>query len=145
MIISFHGGMCCGIKHIYDMGNPDTMCSPITATKKRLYHDVNYTYSRQDLNFFTDEAPAETKLQRLDRYLAFLRDRRPGGIVEIVLVAQDDWYWKYSLWEPLLLERGFVKVGPEVFNSNSDNKIQVFHLIMEDDLSFRFCNRGRFV
>ncbi len=132
MRLGFHGGMCCGIKHIFELGtDPDSMCGPLKK-KESLSDDVTYDYVCSDTNFFTDEAPEESKKDRLDRYLSFLSVRRPCGIVEITLITP-----RHSLsqkkWIPIITERGFKEVTPEdgIYNSNSGNRIRVFHLYME--------------
>lgn len=135
MKIGFHGGMCCGIKHIFELNaDPDYLLEALSK-KIATSNDVNYEYSSSEENFFTDAAPEETRLKRLDRYLDFLRGRRPSGIVEITLVTPGPGYWTQEKWVPIITERGFIEVTPEggVYNSNSGNKVRVFHLYMKED------------
>jgi hypothetical protein len=135
MRIGLHGGMCCGIKHIFELGNsPDNIVPAKTGGDKKIYSDVNYTYESSELNFFYKAAPEETYLKRFDRYLKFLEEERPAGIVEVSLVTPGTVYtWTQAKWVPVITERGFKEVTPEggVYNSNSGNKVRVFHLYME--------------
>lgn len=138
MRISFHGGMCCGIKHIFELGKcPTIIREPLEkiGNGKPCIYDVTYDWCRQDERFFREEAPAETGDKRLDRYLEYLQEHRPGGIVEITLVTPGKGWWSQEAWVPVLVERGFVEVTPEggVYNSNSGNKVRVFHLYMKDE------------
>jgi hypothetical protein len=133
MILSFHGGMCCGIKHIYNLGTkPEEMCEAEPATGKK-FNDVSYDYCRQDVSVYPDERPAETKLERMDRYLTWLSEYRPSGIVEVAIVQDGSSWMDQSKWIPLLKERGFREVTPKqgVYNSNSGNRVHVYHLYME--------------
>lgn len=141
MRISFHGGLCCGIKHIHELGsNPS---GKLGALKARVYEGPEWTHDRQKntdqwginvnsaTNCFDQEAPAETYLERLDRYLKFLDDWRPNGIIEIVLCdysnsSDPETYGQIDSWEGLLFKRGFELVS-NCYNSNSGNRIFVYH------------------
>lgn len=136
MHLSFHGGMCCGVKHIYEMGtNPEALNYSFEAVNT-CNADINYTYTMQDKRLYPNAAPNETGIERLDRYLAWLKEYRPSGIVEIILTCEGFLgpYTDQSKWVPILEERGFKKVTPEggVYNSNSGNQITIFHLIMAE-------------
>jgi hypothetical protein len=88
---------------------------------------------RSYLSFFTPSAPKETVEARLDRFLAYIKAERPGGIVEAVLARGYDGDGdQIVVNEKRLLERGF-RVVNEVRNSNSDNICRVYHLNMEYD------------
>jgi hypothetical protein len=147
--ISFHGGKCCGIKHIHELGaNPKAMMGTLYSRElkgpdwthdKQLNPDTWGLDVNSEVNAYPHEAPKETALERLDRYLKFLEDWRPGGITEIVLCdylssggsSPDD---QTTHWEPLLLERGFVLMTPGgVLNSNSENRIYVYYKITEEE------------
>ena len=131
MRMSFHGGMCCGIKHIFELnfGGLDDLCDALPEVRKN-NSDCSYYWTQQDERVFTDAAPAETKLKRLDRYLEWLKLHRPSGIVEITLVTPTHGSYSQLVWVPVLKERGFREVTPEggVYNSNSGNYVRVFHL-----------------
>lgn len=128
MHLVFHGGKCCGIKTIYDFGrspNDDT-CDALDEIKKDdadvLYHPV-----RSDQRFFHEEAPEESKLKRLDRYIDYVKKRRPQHIIEVALAESKDHYYDQTGWFPYLKERGFILVN-KARNSNSGNIVHVFHL-----------------
>jgi hypothetical protein len=138
-MLGFHIGRCCGIKTIWDLGyDPDATAE---ALKKRhaicpdqYGNDVNSL-----MNLFVDKAPEETYLERVDRYLAYLKVVRPHGIVEIVLVDSTSCdegcmcgEHQTRTWQPLLEERGF-KVVSDCYNSNSGNRIYVMHLCMDKE------------
>lgn len=83
--------------------------------------------------FFFPGAPVETPVERLDRYLEYLRKYRPRGIVEVCLADDEDddiAYRQTPLWRPVLEERGFREVN-NCMNSNSGNRVFVFHKNME--------------
>lgn len=130
MYIKLHGGACCGIKHIHEMGyHPDEVLAARLAktgdeTSFGRYHHNGVNDAHADTypeDFFNDEAPKETRAERLARLLEFLKKHRPHGIVEIVLVSnQHQWYHT-------LEGHGFKKVT-EAKNSNTSNQLRVFHL-----------------
>lgn len=136
MMLVFHGGECCGIKHIYGMG-----CHPGAIHDK---HDPNEHEAHDDedqcgervnsrLSFFNEDAPEETYVERLDRLIAFCRSERPQGIIEITLAVSPDldrYYDQVTAWQPYLEARGFREVN-SCMNSNSDNRVYVFHLNCE--------------
>lgn len=120
MRMILHGGQCCGIKHIYDLGwSPTSMLAAKRKTRKLKSEATCYMSSKKDFHY--PSAPAETYLQRLDRYLAFLDTKRPKGICEIIL--SDD---QLVHWRGILEERGF-KLVNKCKNSNSGNMIHIYH------------------
>lgn len=128
MRLLFHGGMCCGIKHLKGFDKPENKVG--AQEKKRLRNEDQFGYAvNSELDFFTDEAPVETQLQRLDRILAFVKKQRPRGIVEVVL-AKGHYIDQPGHWNDILINRGF-KVVNSCKNSNSGNKIFVYHLNLE--------------
>jgi len=133
--LSCHGGMCCGIKHIFGFPSyPHQVMEPELEEQPE-FDDEDSCGSevRSYLSFFTPSAPAETVEARLDRFLAYIKGERPGGIVEAVLACDCGGDWdQIEVNEERLLERGF-KVVNEIRNSNSDNLCRVYHLNMEYD------------
>lgn len=127
MRISLHGGSCCGIKHIsglgYDPHNTKGFdaCAKKEETPKILGDAGGFIRGDEGHNFFWPEAPQESALERLDRYLAFLDEVRPKGICEIVLTGT-----QLIMWRTLIQERGFVQVN-KCYNSNTSHLIYVFH------------------
>jgi hypothetical protein len=137
MKIAFHGGKCCGIKTIHGLGSkPDDLLTeltnkaPITAAAEN--PDQFGMNVSSETNFFYGDAPAETFIQRLDRYIEYLDKKRPNGVIEIALCDYSHYgedsklYNQVVPWEPLLLERGF-KLVTDCFNSNSKNRIFIYH------------------
>lgn len=127
MRLVFHGGLCCGVKTIYGMGmDPDELLPEKLAATPR-NHDRCGDHVHSELSFFTDAAPEETYLERLDRLLAFVDAHRPYGIVEIILAeSEDEDCNQMPVWKDHLLARGF-KIVNSCYNSNSGNRIYVFH------------------
>lgn len=142
MKLVFHGGMCCGMKHIYDFKTPpDGILAPLAAARPRklyngnlLYarnHDRSYRYTRSDFRFFHLKAPQETAKERLKRYLDFCDEFRPFGIIEVVL-SSDKYYCnnggvsQVDTWRKTLEKEGFKEVS-NCYNSNSGERIYVFH------------------
>lgn len=131
--LSNHGGMCCGIKSIWNFGNgPDSLTYPEFAREAAPAVNNNDRYfdvSPQNVSFFTDAAPAETRVERLDRFIEFVKKRRPSHIIEAVLANTASEFWQKA-WVPVLEERGFKEVT-SALNSNSDNVVTVYHLVIK--------------
>lgn len=129
MMLVFHGGLCCGMKTIFNMDkDPHGMepeleaLPPLKLANDQYGHDV-----ASDLSFYRSAAPSETRVERLDRYLDFLDDNRPKGVVEIVLANSKIFGTaQVDNWRPILEERGFREVN-NCLNSNSGNRIFIFH------------------
>lgn len=132
MIITYHGGGCCGIKHIKGMGSQgykDKLWSAVAAPTRDFDSTLNLTYQ----NIYREAMPAETGLDRLKRYIAFYRvGSAYRGILEIVLATSPyEAHNQVLEWRDTLLELGFKEVSV-CRNSNSMNHIHVFHLITDD-------------
>ena len=123
MSISNHGGKCCGIKHIFGFYALDTVCSALVKANQNNKDANGHNVSSSD-NFFTDEAPEEVLTDRFNRYVEYLKVRRPSGIVEVTLVHgyQDDWV-------PILKKKDFKEVS-NFYNSNSGNTVTIYHLCL---------------
>jgi len=120
------------MKHIFEMGDcPTALLSKLEKIESN-GDDVYYRWASQCKRFFTDCAPVESCISRLDRYLAFLDEKRPSGIVEITLILKGTLPQK--VWVPIIKERGFREVTPEggVYNINSGNHVGVFHRYTKD-------------
>lgn len=125
MKLTFHIGKCCGIKTIYDLGlYPDCGLPALKACKLNNTDQYGQAVS-SETRFFHEAAPAETYLERLDRYLEYVDRRRPEGIVEIVLGAYLGTHQR-PRWEEILLARDF-KLVSSSGNSNSGATIYVYH------------------
>lgn len=130
MILTFHGGMCCGIKTIYSMGwGKEALEEKVPALKQtgRNSDDIFCRYTKTSDSFFTDEAPEESRVARLDRYIKFVRRHRPQHIIEIVLATDTDGTGGQAAWIPHLEKLGF-KLVTQNRNSNSGNLCNIFHL-----------------
>lgn len=143
MKITHHGGNCCGIKTISGLFSPDdnqarlTVKSP-SAADQELNQDIRGQTVSSSTNMYLYAAPEETSLQRFDRYLDFLCEKRPYHIIEVAIAAypesaQSEAAFDASRirdfqtsWIPLLLQRGF-KESVRNFNSNSGNIVIVYH------------------
>lgn len=135
MHLAYHGGKCCGIKTIYGFqSNPEHHVAPIEDYIRIRYCnlDSNGDDVTSEGRFFHATAPKETGIERLDRYLRYCDQRRPGGVIEIVL-ADFDWMPSFNAaWWPILEERGFTKTAT-FQNSNSGNKVTVYHRVRSAD------------
>lgn len=130
MMLVNHGGMCCGIKTIYGMGEEPDSCyqEEINGDGEVDVSDVYGDDTGTHQSFFTDKAPYEKSVARLDRYIEWVKHHRPAHILEIVLATHPEReYWSQHNWFPVLLERGFKEVNSNK-NSTSGNTIHIFHL-----------------
>lgn len=130
LTLAYHGGKCCGIKTIYGFEeNPDELELALTATPPT-DHDILYNNVQSNMNFFHLAAPEETRLERLDRYIAYVKERRPWHIIEVAL-AEGSFIHQIEAWGRILKERGF-KLKTSAKNSNSGNTVHIFHLVIGD-------------
>lgn len=133
MYISYHGGGCCGIKTIGLYGNTSpTTFQPSRHGSEVVTHadSIGASYSKTS-DFFHEKAPRESGIDRFDRLLDYLYRRRPGHLVEVVLINHPDHWASQYRWVPILLERGFKEVVT-FQNSNSKNLLTVFHLVIQE-------------
>lgn len=131
MKMTFHGGNCCGIKHISGMGEgPDKLCFGKNETEPRTeYIEGEEVSSEWDV--FSESRPVESGEDRLKAMLNYLSQWRSKGIVEITLVLMEsDSNFSQRAWVPVLEKLGFREVN-SCFNSNSGNIVHVYHLNME--------------
>lgn len=132
MRISHHGGKCCGIKVIHQLGaSPEETQPPLTINGARCRKDAaGHDVSSLD-NLFRGERPKEKQKDRFKAYLDFLADWRPSGMVEVSIVEKmAGGRMNYQeRWVPILEKLGFKKVS-EWYNSNSTNTVSCYHLIM---------------
>lgn len=132
MQLGFHIGQCCGIKTVYHMGtSPDTLLGALEEIPVSNADANGNTVSSND-RFFHEAAPRESGEDRLARYIAYMKKRRPGNILEIALATSEHYSWvNQSDWFPVLKEFGFKKVNKQQ-NSNSGNVVHVFHLNIDE-------------
>lgn len=143
MQLVHHGGKCCGMKTIFNLGMYPEQSSSYNiseyhytdyekeASNKPSYfnNDVTYDHVSCDQGLFYEAAPKETKGERLKRIVDFVGKNRSHHCVEVIL--QLNGAGSQSAWKPYLIEMGF-RPGPEWYNSNSGNRCQVFHVILEE-------------
>jgi hypothetical protein len=128
MKLSFHGGNCCGIKHIHGLLNsPDYMVDERELDSLDPFFNEKYELppngSKQTPCY--ESRPRETAEERLRFYIDWLEKNRPFSLVEVTLAP----YQKLE-WHKTLLDIGFVEVTT-FLNSNSGCHITVYHLKIE--------------
>lgn len=130
MHLGFHGGKCCAIKHIFNMGSGPHDVQPELVESPYLLNDLNGEDVSSSMRYYYHAAPMESSKERLNRYVSFLRQENSGSIVEIVL-ADSEYEKQTKAWHEILNDLGF-KIVSEVMNSNSDNMCYVYHLVIDD-------------
>ncbi len=124
MYLVYHGGNCCGVKTIKGFCLPPS-CD-LDALKKlaKEDRDAHGWAVQSDKPFFDEGAPVETAKARFDRYIDFLKRRRPEGLVECYLISS-----QWCNWDKVLIDHGF-EVDKEFKNSNTGNMIRRYSLVM---------------
>lgn len=130
----YHGGHCCGIKHMYNFTQkPSDKMSKLEKWVRKVKANGEYIYDSNGINgpFFQLEAPAETALKRFKRLVEHWNLKINNGILEVVL-ADNATYTNSGLqqtehWGEHVLAAGF-KLVSSCKNSNSSNRINVYHL-----------------
>lgn len=131
---------CCGVKYIRDFPRPERIMSRLDREEYSDHNEEGDTTEPDEPYecLYRGDAPKETALERFDRFVNFLKETRPSGCIEVYLApvaGRDscescDCYSncdQYSLWKPLLLERGWKELDTFI-NSNSDNEVGHFVL-----------------
>ena len=123
-----HGGKCCGIKTLYNLGADPTS----VASSLDLVPWDNSDATGEDVHcnqrFFTGEAPQETYLERVQRYIAYCKKRRPAGLIETCIVVNCDIGWlTQDTWVKPLEKLGFIQ-ALEWRNSNTGRLIRMYYL-----------------
>ncbi len=138
MILTFHIGKCCGVKTVYGFpygdDGPNRELPSLEALEEQNNADANGRHVSSTDRFFHDEAPSETGVERLDRYIQYMKERRPQNLLEVCLIdkpVSGSNYWTQEAWFPILKERGFRRVS-RFKNSNSGNVVNVFHLTINN-------------
>lgn len=124
MFLSYHGGGCCGVKHIWNF--PADPKTTIAALNECSIGEQPYK------RFFNKAAPSETALARLDRYIEHMHKAAPGNLIEIFLAEYKGNKPMCQVshgWPAALEERGFVASEPFV-NSNTNNLITRYTLVL---------------
>lgn len=139
MKILLHGGDCCGVKHICELGYYPTFKlaarKPIKMTSFKQkqkgspwtmsdgHNDMRSRNPKKNCDFFNEAAPPEMAKNRLNRLVKFIKNNRQHGLIEIVLSMSTQ-----KAWIPVIEELGFKK-GAEGKNSNTGVTIAVYHLV----------------
>lgn len=139
MKLVFHGGKCCGMKTIFNLGiSPSNFSLDVEQIGNGSVpgQDTIGATVRSDLSFFSDEAPKEANLERLKRYIKFVKNHRPNHLIEVIIATtlkdgtreHTDHYSQLPWVEPLK-SLGFRNVS-SWYNSNSGNWCHAFHLVV---------------
>lgn len=139
----YHGGQCCGIKHLYGFQQSSKDKMPKMEKWVRKYKpDCRCINDAYGINgpFFQIEAPAETALKRFKRLVDHWKLKINNGILEVVL-ADNAKYTNIGLqqtenWGEHVLAAGF-KLVSSCKNSNSSNRINVYHLCKDAPIQDR--------
>jgi hypothetical protein len=119
-----HGGKCCGIKIIYGFHSAtSSLCEELPAAPGVNESDSYGRDVSSNERFFTDSAPRETFEERADRYIEFVKRRRPRHVIEVVF---EEGQLDYHGWRPWLRKHRFRKVT-KFLNSNSGNYVTIYH------------------
>ena len=121
--LSLHGGRCCGVKHLYGFNNPPNTALGAMNVAPAQCQNIHDDHCYPGENFYPGPAPQEKAIERLDRILEFLDEKRPNGILQVVLIAHQKLWWHKEL---VKRKRGF-KLVSECHNSNSGNRLYVYH------------------
>lgn len=126
MQMLYHGGAVCGIKTIHDFNfRPDFVIPALDKATDAVEFDGSHNNAGK--RWYRDAAPAESRLERLDRYIKFADDSRTGICLEVVLMKG----YQTNSWETLLFERGFVMVN-EFQNSNTIQTLRIYHRVTKN-------------
>lgn len=104
-----HGGQCCGISHVFNLGS--------TPNKKRLLDMISAAIEETAENHY--EYNEEGDVIVLDVYGK--RVRKFGHCIEVSLTDT-----QMEFWAPTLKELKF-KLGPRFLNDNSGNHVTILY------------------
>lgn len=136
-----HGGGCCAIRCIRNLGTEPTACLPEQSSvsnvvrSERWHRDLHGKGLGKKDNLFTCERPKEKAIERFDAAVDYIEGWRRQGLIEVVIrVGYDpDKYDpmppdfnSQKRWIPLLRRRGFRRVNI-VKNSNTHAVVHVYH------------------
>lgn len=127
MYLSYHGGACCGVKHVWGLPSQPNYPTGALEGGERTGGGVSRLY--------TLPCPRETGEERLDRHIRFLERSNPWGILEIICNESTGLYGskQNSNWREALKARGFNEVSVSK-NSNTVNTIHVWHKVFDEDI-----------
>lgn len=149
-----HGGLCCGIKHIYGLDyspNSKSYYEYTPAHKGFPGDDTIGNPTRSDYNLYGLPYNKGDKLGDIfTSMVEYCRKHRPAGVIEVTIILYEDFDDCFgddvdavtidtcvsrgdgqALWVPFLVEKGF-KLVTKFVNSNSGNLVGVFHYVYND-------------
>lgn len=133
--IRYHGGACCGIKHIASLEgyNPTTQMSTFTEGDRKYYgtdtgfiHLTPGSYLPSGSDF--PELPKEVAALRLFRLIDILTNAMAAHRIEITLIQRQK-----PVWEQILFNIGFKEIGQHK-NSNSGNIVTTYWLVYDQNV-----------
>ena len=141
---------CCGVKYIRDFPNPYVKVPAFSLAIDDDNPEANTSAPEPYDNLFRGEAPRESAVDRFDRYLAYLKETRPSGIIQVYLASSygtSEAFEEYGedcatcecyvaceahwTWHDILIARGFT--SERAMNSNSGNYIWCWTLTYGDE------------
>ncbi len=129
LAVQTHGGRCCGIKNIWNFPySPSTMLGEKKYKKVSSNADFLGHGVRKEFNFHQRARPKETAEKRLKAVVAYIKKRRPQGLIEVVLTCH-----QLINWENTLVELGFKEVTSFKNSNTFGTRLHVFHLAYDND------------
>ena len=123
MRVNTHGGMCCGVKHIFSFpGNPDWQCSALEG--RIVYQGAGPEMDNPGENFYPGPRDKESGSERLKALLEYVDEKKTSHLLEVIL-------HKYTAtnWDALLKKHGF-RLVTVFHNSNTHNtELHVYHRV----------------
>lgn len=124
MQLSYHGGKCCGIKTIHNLGiNPSHTHDAKAFPPLAGICDGGGECHPYGKSFFTGDCPEENAESRFKRYIEYFDNARVSGLVEVTTSSLLD---QTEAWSPVLEGHGF-KAVTTFKNSNSGRMVTVWH------------------
>lgn len=122
MRIVYHGGKCCGVKTLFNLGyhDPYKDLSTLPAEEEKHCNLSDGIGTPSSDSFFVKTSfPRQTYSKRLKALLREHDDIRENGIIEAITTTYSN---QTGLWKKCLEENGFEAVR-ECHNSNSGHRI----------------------
>lgn len=127
MSLKGHGGQCCGIRHIYNLGaSPKEACinnknvkEAIDWCNSKYYYEVSEEFV--SFSTFVKTTECKTNGELFNTMLDQVFEEQESGCIEVVVSEEQEPWFKF------LEKAGFKRVS-EFGNSNSGNYCYVYHL-----------------
>lgn len=127
MYLSFHGGFCCGVKHLFGFLTSPKTTITINHEFFKKYEDDCNKYSIHDWlindligSLKKNKSGIKTNKDLLKFYIDYIGE---GQCIEVCLIQYQKRRWKETLFE-----FGFKQITT-FKNSNSKNTVYVYHLV----------------